>query len=460
MDQNIYQSPYSWRYGSENMRQIWSEHNKRLLWRKLWLALAEVQSEYGLVTDAQVNDLKDHADQIDIPRSLEIESEIHHDLMAEIKTFAEQCKIAGGIIHLGATSMDIVDNADALRVQESLSIILGSLKAILIELTSKMESYADLPVMAHTHIQPAEPTTLGYRFAQYAQDIWNDYKNILSLSQNHKGKGFKGSVGTAAAFSDLIGKENLDAFEERISKKIGLEFFPVTTQTYPRKQDYQITSALAGLAASLYKMAFDFRILQSPPFGEISEAFGKSQVGSSAMPFKRNPINAEKVDSLGRLLAQMPRIAWDNSAHSLLERTLDDSANRRSTLPESFLICDELLIVSNKILNGLQINKESIDRNMEIYSPFSATERILMALVKKGADRQKMHELIRKHSLEAWSELQNKKKNPLAKYLVEDQTIIKYITKEEILKLLNVKSHVGFAPEKTRRLAKDIKSTL
>ncbi|MBT4002186.1 MAG: adenylosuccinate lyase, partial [Chloroflexi bacterium] len=319
MDHNKYQSPYTWRYGSEEIRQIWSEENKRLFWRKLWVALAEAQQEFGLVSKEQVKDLSDHAAQIDIPRALEIESEIHHDLVAELKTFAEQSTIGGGIIHLGATSMDIVDNADALRIKQSLEFILEGIKDLLSLLTNLIEEHANLQVMGHTHIQPAEPTTLGYRFAQYAQDIFLDYNNILQLHETLKGKGFKGAVGSGAAFSDLIGKDNLDKFEQILSDKIGLNFFNITTQTYPRKQDYQISSAIAGLGASLHKMAFDIRILQSPPFGEISEEFSKNQVGSSAMPFKRNPINAEKINSLSRLLAQMPRVAWDNAANSLLE---------------------------------------------------------------------------------------------------------------------------------------------
>lgn len=460
MDYSKYISPFSWRYGSDEIRQIWSENNKRLLWRKLWVALAEAQSEFGLISKDQIEDLKTHQEEIDIPRANQIEAIIHHDLMAEIKTYAEQCKIGGGVIHLGATSMDIVDNADALRVQQSLTLILNNAKSLLLILIEKIEQYADLPVMGYTHIQPAEPTTLGYRFAQYAQDIWTDYKDILLLHNNLKGKGFKGAVGTAAAYVDLLGKENLEEFENLLSKKIGLPFFNVSTQTYPRKQDYQITSALAGMGASLYKMAFDLRILQSPPFGELSEPLGENQVGSSAMPFKRNPINAEKIDSLGRLLAQMPRIAWDNAAHSLLERTLDDSANRRSTLPETFLICDELLSVSKHILNGLRINSTAIDRNMEIYGPFAATERVLVALVKKGADRQNMHEHIRKHTLKAWDAIQNNQNYSLVKYVSEDQIFLEYLKKEDILGLMVANTHIGLAPEWARQLSKDIKDYL
>ena len=460
MDHNKYQSPYTWRYGSEEIRQIWSEENKRLFWRKLWVALAEAQQEFGLVSKEQVKDLSDHAAQIDIPRALEIESEIHHDLVAELKTFAEQSTIGGGIIHLGATSMDIVDNADALRIKQSLEFILEGIKDLLSLLTNLIEEHANLQVMGHTHIQPAEPTTLGYRFAQYAQDIFLDYNNILQLHETLKGKGFKGAVGSGAAFSDLIGKDNLDKFEQILSDKIGLNFFNITTQTYPRKQDYQISSAIAGLGASLHKMAFDIRILQSPPFGEISEEFSKNQVGSSAMPFKRNPINAEKINSLSRLLAQMPRVAWDNAANSLLERTLDDSAYRRTTLPETFLISDELIQTSIKILFGIKINKNAINRNMEIYGPFSATESLLAALAKNGANHQEMHEIIRNHSLNAWDAIQNNQENPLIKTMSEDPKFLDFITKKDIIKLMDSEDHIGMAPERTLALVKEIRAFL
>jgi adenylosuccinate lyase len=343
MDYEVYQSPFSWRYGSTEMRQVWSEVNKRRIWRKLWVMLAAVQAEFGLVKQKQVEDLKNHADSVDIERALQIEAEIQHDLMAELKTFAEQAPAGGSILHLGATSMDIEDNADVLRMRQSLELILESLHELLLIFAAQIDAWAEVPLIAFTHIQPAEPSTLGYRMATYAQDLLMDWEHLSQLQSGLRGKGFRGAVGTSASYADLMGKENLEAFERRLSEELELEFFPVTTQVYPRKQDFWVLSALASLGASLYKFAFDLRILQSPPIGELSEPFGVKQVGSSAMPFKRNPVNAEKIDSLARVLAQFPRLAWDNAAHSLLERTLDDSANRRTLLPEAFLIADELL---------------------------------------------------------------------------------------------------------------------
>jgi adenylosuccinate lyase len=452
-DYETYLSPFTWRYGSPEMRRIWSEAHKRRLWRQIWVALAETQAEYGLGTPEQVADLKAHAEQIDIPRALEIEAEIHHDLMAELRAFAEQAPLGGGVLHLGATSTDIEDNADALRLRQSLDLLLERLKGLLLRFVEGIEAYADLPLIAFTHLQPAEPSTLGYRLAGYAQDLLMDWEALREVRAKLRGKGFKGAVGSGAAYAELIGVERLVEFEHRLSERLGLPFFPVTTQVYPRKQDYQVITALAGLGGSLYKFAFDLRVLQSPPIGELSEPFGRQQVGSSAMPFKRNPINAEKIDSLARALAQMPRLAWDNAAQCLLERTLDDSANRRSLLPEAFLISDELLQVSQRILGGLQVNEAAIRRNLEIYAPFAGVERVLMALGKAGANRQEAHERLRRYSMQAWEAIQLGKPNPLAQLLAEDDEISRLLGEETLSMLMQVTRHLGDAPVRARQLA-------
>ncbi|MGD2026375.1 MAG: adenylosuccinate lyase [Anaerolineales bacterium] len=447
-----YQSPYSWRYGSEALRRIWSEHNKRLLWRKIWVALAEAQAEFDLVTAEQVADLKRQAGNIDIPRAMEIEAEIHHDLMAEIRAYAEQCPAGGGIIHLGATSMDIVDNTDALRVKQSLRLIRPKLAALILALLELVETQAETSIIAMTHIQPAEPSTLGYRFAVYAQDLFTDWDQLAEIDASYAAKGFKGAVGTAAGYVDLVGAENFNRFEKILSDKLAIPFFPVTTQTMPRKQDLRLMNALASMGSSLYKFAFDLRILQSPPFGEWHEPFREKQVGSSAMPFKRNPINAEKINSLARLLAQYPRIAWDNAAHSLLERTLDDSANRRTHLPEALLIADELLIVSKRIVDGLAIDQEAIRRNLLTYAPFAATERVMLAAVKKGADRQQAHEFIRQHAMSAWEAVQAGKPNPLTTLVSQDDYLREFLTADEILALFDATQHTGIAAERAKKL--------
>jgi adenylosuccinate lyase len=454
---DTYQSPYAWRYGSEDLRRLWSETYKRLTWRRLWLALAEVQAEYGIVNSVQVEDLRRHVEEIDIPRALQIEAEIHHDLMAEIKTYAEQCPVGGGVIHLGATSMDIVDNADALRVKASLGHLRTALAEVILPLLELVKTEADTPIMAMTHIQPAEPSTLGYRLAAYAQDLLSDWDQLAQLDANYRAKGFKGAVGTGASYAELLPPGKFSEFESRLSARLGIGFYPVTTQTYPRKQDLHLISALASLAASLYKFAFDLRILQTPAIGELAEPFREKQVGSSAMPFKRNPVNAEKLNSIGRMLAQMPRIAWDNAAHSLLERTLDDSANRRTTLPESFLIADEMLSTTRRILSGLVIDRDAIAANLHRYAPFAATERILLAAVQHGADRQNIHEVLRQHALQAWQTIRSgqEKANPLQEILSTDPEITRYLTPDQVRGLMDMRAHTGIAAQRAKEIASE-----
>jgi adenylosuccinate lyase len=461
-DYETYLSPFTWRYGSDEMRRIWSEAHKRRLWRQLWVALAEVQAEYGLVTPEQLADLQQHAADIDIPRSLEIEAEIHHDLMAELKVFAGQAPLGGGILHLGATSMDIEDNADVLRIRQALELVTQKLARLMELFAEKIDAFADLPLIAFTHIQPAEPSTLGYRLAQYAQDLLLDWQALGRVRRDLRGKGFKGAVGTGASYAELLGGgDRLAGFETRLSTRLGLPFFLVATQTYPRKQDYAVISALAGLGGSLYKYAFDLRLLQSPPIGELAEPFGRKQVGSSAMPFKRNPIQAEKIDSLGRALAQMPRLAWDNAAHSLLERTLDDSANRRTLLPEAFLISDELLSVAARLLAGLQVNENAIRQNLAEYGPFAAVERLLMALVKAGADRQEMHERLRGHAMQAWASLQaGALENPLAAAIRADERFQAYLPAGMLEALMDSRQHLGDAPSRARQMAQALRQAI
>ena len=265
--------------------------------RRVWVALATAQHEAGLVTAAQLADLQSQMDHIDIARALDIEKETRHDVMAEIRTFAEQCPVGGGIIHWGATSADITDNVDVLRLRDAAAILLDRLRDLLLALAERIEVTAHLPVMAHTHIQPAEPTTLGYRFAVYAQDLLDDYHDLERLFHTLRGKGLKGAVGTQASYQEMLVGTGVSAetMEAAAMQILTLPYFPIATQTYTRQQDLRVQQTLAGIAASLHKFALDFRILQSPPFGEWAEPFGQKQVGSSAMPFKRNPINTENI---------------------------------------------------------------------------------------------------------------------------------------------------------------------
>jgi adenylosuccinate lyase len=382
--------------------------------------------------------------------------------MAEIKTFAEQCPNAGPIIHLGATSMDILDNMDAMRLKQAISLIIEKTKTLLSLFVEKMESYADTPCMAFTHIQPAEPTTVGYRLAQTAQDLKEDLEGLLAVQASIRGKGMKGAVGTSASYTELLKDRSVSAMEmeQRVMENLGLEAFTAATQVYPRKQDYRVGTALSSLACTLYKFFIDFRLLQSPPIGEWSEPFGAKQVGSSAMPFKRNPINSEKIDSLCRYISAQSEVLWQNAASTLLERTLDDSANRRLVLPDMFLAMDEVLLTANKVVREMQVHQSGIARNLEAYGIFAASERLLMELGRKGANRQEMHELIREYSLKAWAEVQEGKPNTLKTMLTEDETILSYLSKEAALETLDATQYIGDSALRTRMVAQEIASLL
>jgi len=459
---DTYLSPLTWRYGSEEMRAIWSEVHKRRLWRHLWVALAAAQRQAGLVAVEQLADLRARQDDVDIERAGEIEAEIRHDLMSEIRAFAEQCPVGGPIIHLGATSEDIKDNADVLRIRESLDLLLQKLCALLTDLADRIETHADHVCMAFTHIQPAEPTTVGYRLAVYGQDLLDDHAELSRARERLLGKGFKGAVGTAAAYAQLLDGAGMTPAEMDACAmaEVGLQAFSIVTQVCPRKQDYHVLTALAGLAISLYRFAFDLRLLQSPPIGEWSEPFGTQQVGSSAMPFKRNPENAEAMDSLARYVAALPRVAWDNAAHSLLERTLDDSASRRLILPDAFLASDELLRKAHRILRGLIIHEQAIARNLDVYGVFSATERLLMELARNGANRQDMHEVIRRHAMVAWQAVWDGRPNPLADLLAGDPEVLRYVDAGRARELLDASAHVGDAPERARQMAATIRKRM
>ncbi len=454
---STYQSPFSWRYGSEKMRQIFSEENKYRLWRKVWVALAEAQAKEGLVSEEELADLKKHQDEIDIERIWEIEKDTRHDVVAAIKEFAEKAKVGGGKIHLGATSMDVSDNAETIRITEALSIIEKQLINLLKIFGKKINQYADFVCMGYTHLQPAEPTTLGYRFAFYAQDLLLDLELLRFVKKNLKSKGLKGAVGTAASYVKLSDNKKANEMEASVLKELSIEAFEITNQTAPRKIEVLVGNVLAGIAQSLNKFAFDLRIMQSPGFGEWQEPFGKSQVGSSAMPFKKNPVKSEQICSLARLVAHLSKISWDNAAYILLERTLDDSASRRVMLPEIFLAVDEILNSSINILDGLIINERKIKKNLETYWPFSATESVILEAVKRGADRQKMHEELREISMKAWESIQEGNVNPMEDLMSENPVIGQYLKPIEIVQLLDAKNHIGCASEKALTLAEQIK---
>ncbi len=452
-------SPFTWRYGSKEMRQLFSEKNYRAIWRKIWLALAEAQQQYNLLTREELQNIKKYSTNsyVDLKRAHQIEKEIGHDLMAELKTFAEQAKVGGGKLHLGATSADIEDNADIIRMKSALTMIRARIIDVLAELARKIEQNNSTVCMGWTHLQPAEPTTLGYRFAAYAQDLLLDLKTLDFINENIvKGKGMKGAVGTSAGYVSLLkSSKAAENLEDVVMAKLGIEAYSISGQTYPRKIDLIVLSLLTSIAQSVHKFCLDVRILQSPQFGELSEPFGTKQVGSSVMPFKRNPVSAERACSLARYVSSLPNTAFTNAASSIFERTLDDSASRRIIIPEAFLAIDECLTQYSKIVAGLEIFYFKIEANLETYSSFASIEPLMMQAVKKGADRQKMHEKFRTISIEAWKTIQRGKKNPLIEMIKKDKEVSKYVTPQKIDELMKISGHVGNAPKRAMALLKN-----
>ena len=460
MDETKYSSPFSWRYGRAEMRELFSERERRRLWRAVWVALARSQERSGLITKAELDDIAAHADEIDLEAAHRIEREIGHDLMAEIRVFAAQAKIGGGKIHLGATSMDVEDTVETYRMRLGLSKLGESLHVLLGAFAARIETYARHACMGYTHLQPAEPTTVGYRLAVYAQDLLIDDAQLRAAYEALTAKGIRGAVGTSASYTRLLrGTGTTASDQERdVLAQFDLSAREVSTQTYPRKLDYLVLSSLAGLGASLSKFAADVRILSSPGFGEMFEPFGAKQVGSSAMPFKRNPVLSERIDSLARLLVGYADTAWQNAATNLLERTLDDSANRRTILPEAFLCADELLQLARKIVDGLRIDERRIAQNLRTYGPFAGTEAVLMEAVKSGGDRQVLHEALRDAAMRAYERMAAGGDNALAQYLVDDERLTDVLDPAEIRALLDPSDHIGDAPERAQALAARVKS--
>lgn len=463
MNDTTYASPFSWRYGRPVLRELFSERERRKLWRAVWIALAESQMRSGLVSREELDDLRAHGEEIDLDAALAIEREIGHDLMAEIRVYASQASLGGGKIHLGATSMDVEDTVETFRLRRALGLIAGSLDALLAAFAVQIERYADLVCMGYTHLQPAEPTTVGYRLAVYAQDLLVDRATTAFAREQLTAKGIRGAVGTSASYMHLldgIAGRDAEIQEREVLSAFDLTARDVATQTYPRKLDFLLLSQLAGLGASLSKFAADVRIQSSPGFGEMFEPFGAKQVGSSAMPFKRNPVMAERLCSLARLLPGYADVAWQNAATNFLERTLDDSANRRTILPEALLCADELLTLARRIVEGLRIDERRVAENLRTYGPFSGTEAVLMEAARAGADRQELHEAIRENAMTAYAALGRGESNPLARLLADDERIVQFVDPAEVRAQLDPTGHVGDAPSRARRLAARIRETL
>ena len=396
-----WESPLSSRYASPAMQALWSERRRIGLWRRLWLALMEGERELGLEIPADaVAQLRAHLDSADLARATELEKRLRHDVMAHIHALGEQAPAAKPFLHLGATSAFVTDNADLILMREALTLLLGRIAAVLIALGHVARRTRALPCLAYTHFQLAQLTTVGKRATLWMQEFTLDAEELLHRVDTLQFRGLKGTTGTQASFLDLFdgNHDKVRELDARVAAKLGFtRVFAVTGQTYTRKQDAQVLAALAGVAASAAKFATDLRLLQHE--GELLEPFESEQVGSSAMPYKRNPMRAERMTSLARFVIELEGNGWHTAAEQWLERTLDDSANRRLVIPEAFLATDAILILATNVAAGLEVREAVIRRHVEDALPFLATERLLMRGVKAGGDRQRLHEVIRGHSL-------------------------------------------------------------
>jgi len=395
-----YDNPLLTRYASAQMSRIWGPRRKFSTWRRLWVALAEAEAELGLpITAEQIEQMRQHVEDIDFAAAERYERRLRHDVMAHVHAFGDVCPAARPIIHLGATSCYVTDNTDLLLIRESLELVRSRLAAVIDSLGRLAAQYRDLPCLAFTHFQPAQPTTVGKRACLWAYDFVLDLEEIEHRLHRLLALGSKGATGTQASFLELFkgDHDKVRRLEELICRKIGFPAdYPVTGQTYPRKVDFQVLAALSGIAQSAHKMATDLRLLAHRK--EIEEPFEKEQVGSSAMPYKRNPMRSERICSLARFVMNLEANAAQTAAVQWLERTLDDSANRRLSLPQAFLGVDAVLMLCQNVVAGLVVYPQVIAANLSAELPMMAAENILMAAVAAGGDRQTLHERIRQHS--------------------------------------------------------------
>jgi len=398
-----YENPLISRYASPEMAQLWGDQRKFSTWRRLWVALAEAEQQLGLaITDAQIAELKAHLDDIDFTAAAAYERKLRHDVMAHVHAYGDVCPLARPIIHLGATSCYVTDNTDLLLMREGLDLIRGRLVAVILRLAEFAQRYRDLPCLGFTHLQPAQPTTVGKRACLWAYDLVLDLAELEHRRAALLARSVKGTTGTQASFLTLFegNHEQVRKLEQLVASKIGFDdTYAVTGQTYSRKVDAQVVDVLAGIAQSAHKMSTDLRILQSRK--EIEEPFETSQIGSSAMAYKRNPMRSERICGLARFVLSLQSSAAATMSVQWMERTLDDSANRRLVLPQAFLAIDAILLIAQNVTSGLVVYPRVIGRHLSEELPFMATENILMAAVAAGGDRQDLHERIRQHSQDA-----------------------------------------------------------
>ena len=447
MNESVYENPLITRYSGKEMSENFSELKRIRLFRKLWIALAEAEKETGLaIKKEQIDDLKKYAEDINFKDAKRIEKEIRHEVMAHIKAYGLQAKSAAGIIHLGATSCYVLDNADIIIIDDALSIVIKKLLSVIDNLTKFALKHKDTATLGLTHLQPAQLTTVGKRACLWIQDLLCDYYELKNLKENIKLRGVKGTTGTQASFMDLYNgdEEKIDLLEKKVLEKLGYKSaFGVTGQTYPRKFDYKVLSVLSGIAQSAYKFSGDIRILQG--FKEIEEPFESAQVGSSAMAYKRNPMRSERISSLARFVISLPINASVTSSTQWFERTLDDSANKRIVIAQAFLAIDGILNLYLNVSDGLVVFEKMIEKRVKEELPFMATENIIMEGVKKGGDRQKLHEKIRILSMKAAENVKiNGKENNLLELIKNDDAFSNI--KDEIDGIVDPKKFVGRAP--------------
>ncbi|MCQ2519122.1 MAG: adenylosuccinate lyase [Lachnospiraceae bacterium] len=457
MATDVYSSPLSERYASKEMQYIFSQDFKFRTWRKLWIALAETEKELGLnITDEQIEELKAHADDINYDVAKAREKEVRHDVMSHVYAYGVLCPKAKGIIHLGATSCYVGDNTDIITMNEALKLV----KKKLVNVIAKLSEFADankaIPTLAFTHFQPAQPTTVGKRATLWTQEFLMDLEDLEYVLSTLKLLGSKGTTGTQASFLELFegDTEKIDQIDPMIAKKMGFSAcYPVSGQTYSRKVDTRVMNILAGIAASAHKMSNDIRLLQH--LKEVEEPFEKSQIGSSAMAYKRNPMRSERIASLSRYVmidALNPAIT---SATQWFERTLDDSANKRISIPEGFLAIDGILDLCLNVVDGLVVYPKVINKRLMSELPFMATENIMMDAVKAGGDRQELHEKIRTLSMEAGKNVKVEGgDNNLLELIAEDDSF--NLTYEELLETMDPSKYTGRATLQTERFIKDV----
>ena len=452
MSTDRYVSPLSERYASKEMQYIFSPDMKFRTWRRLWIALAETEKELGLnITQEQIDELKAHAEDINYDVAKERERQVRHDVMSHVYAYGVQCPKAKGIIHLGATSCYVGDNTDIIVMTEALKLVKKKLVNVIAELSAFADKYKDQPTLAFTHFQPAQPTTVGKRATLWTQEFLLDLEDLEYVLGTMKLLGSKGTTGTQASFLELFDgdQETIDKIDPMIAEKMGFkECYPVSGQTYSRKVDTRVANILAGIAASAHKMSNDIRLLQH--LKEVEEPFEKSQIGSSAMAYKRNPMRSERIASLSRYVmvdALNPAIT---SATQWFERTLDDSANKRLSIPEGFLAIDGILDLCLNVVDGLVVYPKVIEKHMMAELPFMATENIMMDAVKAGGDRQELHERIRELSMEAGKTVKVEgKDNNLLELIAADPAF--NLSLEDLQRSMDPKKYIGRAKEQTER---------